>query len=285
MITERYEESLAQGYFYGVHAKLIVDLQSAYQHIQILEHPKFGKILRIDGALQCSEADEAFYHEPLVHMVLARTTHEPKVVVIGGGDGGAAEEILKWQSVQMLEQIELDPEVIALSRKHLKSIHKGLLGLEQVIDHRFNLHIGDGLKFLQNRSASQEHINALILDLTDPGGPSLTLWDKPFFELCAQSTGPQGVLGLHIGAPWAQKERCQKILNTLRECFASVQPFITNIPVSGGPWLMAVAAGIDAKEMPSIEEMESKLEQLHGEPLKVIDARVLRGMVDIAHKW
>ena len=285
MHFERFEEELSQGYYYGVQAQLLQEVRSPYQHIQILHHPRFGHLLRIDGALQCSEADEAWYHEPLVHMVMAHAPQAQQVLIIGGGDGGAAEEALKWPQVRSLVHMELDAEVVALSRRYLRSLHHGLLEAQQQVDARYQLHIGDGLAHIAQLQAQQKTVDALVLDLTDPGGPSLPLWTAEFFAQCAQVLGPKGVLGLHIGAPWAQQARCAALLQALRSCFGTVRPFITHIAVSGGPWMMAVA--IPAAQVPLPEEaaLQAQLDQLQGAPLTVVDARMLQGMVALAHRW
>ena len=285
MSIQRFEEFLTEGYYYGVEAELVERVTSRYQLIEILKHEHLGKMLRIDGALQCSEGDEFAYHEPLVHMVMARTTEQAHVLIIGGGDGGAAEEALKWPQLAKLDQVELDAEVVDLACKHLRSIHHGLLEPNQTVDARFHLQIGDGFKYIKQLHQQGRKLNALLLDLTDPGGPSLPLWNAEFFALCAQVLGDTGVLGLHVGAPWAQQQRCQQVLDALRMSFPEVTPFLTHIPVSGGPWLMAVAAASNARPMPSQAALDDLLQNLQPPRLKMVDGRVLHGMVDIAHHW
>lgn len=284
MSKARFEEFLSDGYYYGVEATLLHCVQSDYQLIEVLQHPHFGHLLRIDGALQCSEADEACYHEPLVHMVMAHSRDRARVLIVGGGDGGAAEEVLKWPCVQSLQHVELDPEVLHLSRQYLRNIHHGLLDEHQTLDARYTLSISDGLAHIERLQRDGATLDALILDLTDPGGPSLPLWSSDFFARCAQVLGPNGVMGLHVGAPWAQSARCDHILAALRRNFAQVTPFITSIPVSGGPWMMAMASGLQAPSMLDESQLQRKLQTLQGEPLSIVDGRILRAMVGLAHR-
>lgn len=285
MTGQRFEEYLTDGYYYGIEAQLLEEVRSAYQHIEILQHPRLGKVLRIDGALQCSEADEAWYHEPLVHSIMALTGADVRALIIGGGDGGAAQALLKWPNVRTALQVELDAAVVSLCRKHLVSLHGGLLEPQQKVDARYTLRIGDGLAHLHAMAQQGDTVDALILDLTDPGGPSLPLWGAPFFATCAQVLGVHGVLALHVGAPWAQQLRCREVLAALRASFASVMPLITHIPVSGGPWMMAVAGGAQAAPFPSVGALQRQLNALRGPPLKAVDAQILHGMVSIAHRW
>lgn len=285
MQLQRFEEELSPGYYYGVQAKLLEEVHSPFQHIQMLYHPQFGHTLRIDGALQCSEADEACYHEPLVHMVMGHVPAAQEVLIIGGGDGGAAEEVLKWPHVQRLVHIELDDQVVAISRKYLQRIHGGLLDVPQHVDARYQLHIEDGLAYIAHLQAQQRCVDALLLDLTDPGGPSLPLWNADFFAQCAQVLGHKGVLGLHVGAPWAQAQRCAHVLSALRASFGTVRPFITHIAVSGGPWMMAIAMVERDVAMPSMAAWQQHLSGLQGAPLSVVDARTLVAMAGLAHRW
>ena len=285
MTVSRFEEVLTEGCYYGVQATLVHSEHSPYQHIEVLHHPRLGHILRIDGALQCSEADEACYHEPLVHMVLAHAPTDARVLIVGGGDGGAAEEVLKWPRVRSLEQVELDATVIALSRRYLRSLHHGLMDAEQHIDARFALRVGDGLAHIHALQTQGTQRDAMLLDLTDPGGPSLPLWNADFFARCAQVLGTAGVLGVHVGAPWAQAQRCHDLLSALRRSFAQVTPFIAHVPVYGGPWLMAMAAGADAPPLHNAATLQHRLNDLQGAPLTVIDGRILRAMADVAHRF
>lgn len=284
MTVSRFEETLAHGCYYGVEATLVDSVRSAYQHIEVLHHPHLGHILRIDGALQCSEADEACYHEPLVHMVMAHAAPHARVLIVGGGDGGAAEEVLKWPGVQSLEQVELDAAVVDVSRRYLRSLHHGLIDADQHIDARFTLRIGDGLAHIAQLQSQGASIDALLLDLTDPGGPSLPLWNAAFFARCAQVLGTTGVLGVHVGAPWAQETRCHDLLTALRQHFAQVTPFIAHVPMYGGPWMMAMAAGSHAPPLMDASQLQQRLNGLQGVPLQVIDGRILRAMADLAHR-
>lgn len=283
--AQDFVEPLCEGYFYGVHAHLLATVHSPFQRIEVLQHPLFGKLLRIDGALQCSEADEAYYHEPLVHGTLLHAQAPQRVLVIGGGDGGAAEEVLKWPQVTQVLQVELDEQVVALSRQHLQSLHGGLLEPGQQVDARYQLHIGDGLELLQQAQQAGTHWDAVVLDLTDPVGPSEQLWQPAFFQLCAQVVARGGALGLHVGAPWAQQARCAQVLAAVRLHFGYVWPLITHIPVSGGPWMMAVASHQPFAAQDRAQTWDLRLAALRPPALQAIDGRILQAMFDLAHRW
>ncbi|MEN9893326.1 MAG: hypothetical protein RLY78_3621 [Pseudomonadota bacterium] len=248
----------------------IDERQTPFQWLQLGEHPWFGKVLRLDGAFQCSERDECCYHEPLIHTALAASATQDRVLVVGGGDGGAAEEALKWPTVQWLDQVEIDAEVVAIARQHLRGIHRGVLDGG---DPRMHLHIGDGLAWLRGQAGTAARYDTIILDLTDAGGPSSALWQRGFYQLCARRLKPGGRLTLHIAAPMAQLDTCVAIVSALQAVFAEVRPFLVNVPLSGGAWMMALcghsASRIDARHA------QTWLDALAGPSLQCLDGAMM----------
>src|SRR6266498_1809549 len=108
-------------YLYDVE-KVLYKGKSDYQDILVIENPYFGKMLILDGVVQITERDEFFYHEMLVHMVMHAHPHPVNVIVIGGGDGGAVREVLKHDSVKKVYFIEIDEEVINVSKNFFPSV-------------------------------------------------------------------------------------------------------------------------------------------------------------------
>ena len=179
-------------YFDGT---LIDSRQTPYQLIEIFDTPDLGKLMRIDGANMASERDEFFYHECLVHPAAIAHPSPSRALVIGGGDGGAIEELLKHPSIERVVLAELDGAVIELARKHFQSIHRGAFD-----DPRVDIQLGDGTKFLHE---SGESWDLIYLDLTDPSGPAEALYAKPFLDDCHRALSRDGGLVLHIGSPFS----------------------------------------------------------------------------------
>lgn len=275
----RLEETIAPDFGYFLDAvKVLVDRRSRFQRIEILETATFGTVLRLDGALQCSEHDEFFYHEPLVHMALARAVRRDKVLIVGGGDGGAAEEALKWPSVQRVDHVEIDRLVLELCERYLQTVHRGVLS---GADARYRQHVHDGARWVGDASAAGDVYDAIILDLTDAGGPSSGLYAPYFYRDCARLLAPQGVLTLHLTAPWAQLERATQMVAALRCAFAVVDPFVVSVPLSGGQWLMA-ACSHDVKRTALDSHMvRVALAGLSGPGLKVVTAQALASMLHL----
>ena len=275
----RVEEQLTSdfGYFMDK-VEVIADLQSEYQHIQILATATFGTVLRLDGALQCSERDEFFYHEPLVHMAVAHTAPCLRLLIVGGGDGGAAEEALKWPCVQHLDHVEIDALVLDLYERHLRAVHHGVLS---GTDARYHQHVGDGAAWVRRAVRQALRYDAVILDLTDAGGPSSALYGPDFYRQCSSLLSPDGVLTLHVAAPWAQQTACSETVSRLRDAFAFVEPYVVSVPLSGGQWLMAACHNQRAPLGGNVDTLQSTLSQLHGPALKVVDAGGLKAMLHL----
>lgn len=283
-----FEEAICEGFRYSVDGVVVERQRSPWQLIEIIDTPAFGRALRIDGALQCSERDEQHYHEPIVHAALTRAAARGRVLIVGGGDGGAAEEVLKWPDVAHVEQVEIDEVVLRLSARHLASIHHGLIPADLQAaspDDRFVLRVGDGMARMAAAAREPDKFDVVILDLTDPGGASEPLWSAAFFALCAQALKPHGALTLHIGAPWAQASRCAEVLRQLRASFEVVEPLAVTVPLSGGQWLMAVCQPRAGGPARTVQDVDALLARLRGQPLKVVDGALLRAMAVLPVGW
>lgn len=273
----RLEEKLTADFgYYMDRVVVLAESQSSYQHIQILASQTFGTVLRLDGALQCSERDEFFYHEPLVHMAMAHTANARRVLIVGGGDGGAAEEALKWPSVRHLDHVEIDAQVLSLCEQHLHSVHRGVLSGS---DTRYHQHVGDGAAWVRDAVGASATYDSIILDLTDAGGPSASLYGPEFYGRCSALLALGGVLTLHVAAPWAQQAACVNTVAKLRSAFGYVEPFVVSVPLSGGQWLMAACHNqAQALHLQPVK-VDAVLAQLLGPALKVVDASSLRAML------
>lgn len=258
--------------------------RTAYQWLELGEHPFFGRLMRLDGALQCSEADEACYHERLVHTAMLAARQRRRVLVIGGGDGGCAEEVLKWREVEHCDQVEIDPAVVQAARLHLRGIHRGVL---DGADPRFALHIGDGAHWV---AQGGDPYDVILLDLTDAGGPSAPLWQRPFFAQCARRLAAGGALALHVASPWSQPEVCARVVATLGQCFTDVQPYGVTVPMSGGPWLMACCLGDgsrpgDTRSRLALPDVALALASLDGPALEQLDADLALAQCALPPAW
>ncbi len=229
----------------------LADFQTAYQHVEVMETPQFGRIFRLDGYMMTSEADEWFYHENLNHLPAITHPAPRQALIIGGGDGGSARQLLKYRELQRLVLCELDEGVVTMARRYFDKVHQGAFE-----DPRLELKIGDGLAYV---AESREPFDLIVLDLTDPQGFAEPLYTRAFFEDCARLLGDNGLLSLHIGSPQFHPQRFQRLLGNLKAVFPLVRPYLVPIALYGGLWGMACASrSLDPKAL-SAEEVERRL--------------------------
>ena len=227
--------------------------KSPHQAVEVHETAQFGKLFRLDGHFMTSEKDEFFYHENLVHLPAITHPQPASALVVGGGDGGSAEELLKHPSIKSVTLCEIDLAVVDISRKYLQSVHRGAFD-----DPRLTLKIEDGFAFVRNAT---DQYDLIVLDLTDAGGPSAALYTQDFYRACAARLTPTGAMTLHIASPIAHPERVRESLARLRSVFAIVTPYLTSVPLYGGMWMMACcSASLDPKAM-SILNIDRRIAQ------------------------
>jgi spermidine synthase len=228
------EQLTADWGFYLRVAQRLASLRSDYQHIEVFESPLVGRLLRIDGCFMTSERDEFFYHENLVHVAAVSHPRPESALVIGGGDGGAAEELLKHKTIGRVVLAELDEAVTQIAREWLGSIHRGAFD-----DPRFELKIGDGKAFVESGA---EKFDLILLDLTDPFGPAQGLYTAEFYRACKNALNPGGAIACHLGAPLHRPGAMARIVKSLQAAFTIVRPYLVYVPLYGTWWGMACAS-------------------------------------------
>ncbi len=249
----RLDEALTESsgvYFYGT---LIEALQTPYQLIEVFDTPALGKLMRIDGANMTSEGDEFFYHEPLVHPAAIAHPCPRNVLVIGGGDGGACEEIFKHPSVERVVLAELDAGVIEMAQRHLSSVHRNVFA-----NPRLEVRIVHGVSFIRSTA---EHFDLIYLDLTDPDGPAAAIYSRGFFVELQRALATGGALVLHIGSPFSHPARVAGGVADLRTVFERVTPYFAHIPTYGALWGFAIASATINPHALSATEIDNRLGQ------------------------
>ncbi len=230
-------------YFEGT---LIDALQTPLQLIEVFDTPVLGKLMRIDGANMTSERDEFFYHESLVHPALISHVAPRSVLIVGGGDGGSSEEVLKHPSVERAVLAELDAGVIEMAKKHLRSVHR-----DAFANPKLDVHIGDGMAFVKTTTA---RFDLILLDLTDPIGAAEALYTQTFYADCKRALSAGGALVLHIGSPFSHARRVADSVGNLRAVFSRVAPYFVHIPIYGATWGFAVASDtLDPRAMTALD--------------------------------
>lgn len=260
-------ESLNAHSMYGFRfSQRLLSQRTPFQQLELLESPQLGRTLLLDGRYMTSERDEFFYHEALVHPAAIAHPSPSRVLILGGGDGGAAEELLKHPTVRQVTLVDLDPVVVEVARRELQSIHKGALD-----DPRVRVHCEDAAAFVR---ATQDRFDLVMLDLTDPETPAGPLYTAAFFEQVRRVLAPGGAMVLHLGAPFFEPAQVRSLAAALQRTFAHVCAYGLHIPLYGAYWSLAVASDVLVPPSLPPAEVRVRLQERQIGPLQYYNAEV-----------
>lgn len=209
---------------------------SEFQRIDIFESKEFGKILTLDGYIMLTEKDEFIYHEMIAHVPMAVHPNVKKILVIGGGDGGTVRELLRYQTVEWIDLVEIDELVVEVCRKHIPQT-AGCLG-----DERVHMQFEDGLKYI--RYCENEY-DLIIVDSTDPFGPGEGLFTKEFYGNCYKALKEDGIMVNQHESPFYQEDgyAMQRAHKRIVESFPISKVYQVHIPTyPSGHWLFGFAS-------------------------------------------
>lgn len=170
--------------------KEIFSGKSKYQKIEIFDNKNLGRVLVLDGRVQLSTKYEFKYHEMIVHPAMIYHLGPERVLIIGGGDGGALREIAKYP-VKEIFLVDIDEEIIKISRKYLPSVSSGAFN-----DKRLKIFIEDGLKFIKKFN---NFFDIVIVDSTDPQGLSKKLFEIKFYRDIRRALRKEGIFVAQTG--------------------------------------------------------------------------------------
>jgi spermidine synthase len=219
-------------YVYRVE-KILHKSKSDFQEIMVIENPHFGKVLVLDGVVQITERDEFFYHEMLVHVVMHAHPNPRNIIVIGGGDGGAVREVLKHDSVEKVYFIEIDEEVINISRKFFPSVACG------VDDRRVEIKCMDGAEFVKGRDSD---IDVVIVDSTDIIGFAKSLFTVEFFKSVKDCLSDEGMFVTLSESLHFHKDIVIEVQEAMRLIFPTVDLYTATLATYAGNWWTFSAA-------------------------------------------
>ncbi|MDH4281544.1 MAG: polyamine aminopropyltransferase [Myxococcales bacterium] len=203
--------------------------QSPYQEIEVIDTAGFGRVLVIDGVFMTSEHDEFLYHEMLVHPALTTAPSIERVLVIGGGDGGAVREVLRHPDVRECVMIEIDEMVVDVAKRYLQAIATAW------DDPRLDVRFVDGVEYV--KTSRDDAYDAILLDGTDPVGLGATLFDESFYRGCKRMLVPGGVMALQSESPLLMMDVFVETQHRLRRLFSEVHPYMGPVPLYGaGTW-------------------------------------------------
>jgi spermidine synthase len=206
--------------------RVLYETQTEHQHLVLFEHKFFGKMLMLDGATQVTTRDEFIYHEMMTHVPILAHGNAREVLIVGGGDCGIAEEVLKHRSVARLTQVEIDASVVEFSKQHFPEFTRPVIG-----NRRFDLVIDDGMNYV---AKTDRRFDVIIVDSTDPQGPGKVLFSRKFYAACKRCLRKGGVMVTQNGVPIFQAGELRSGIAKFRRLFADGTCYVAAIPTYVG---------------------------------------------------
>ncbi|MGE4213731.1 MAG: polyamine aminopropyltransferase [Anaerotignaceae bacterium] len=216
--------------------KQLYSHESEFQAIDVFESEEFGRFLTLDGYMMLTEKDEFIYHEMIVHTPMAVHPKAKNILVIGAGDGGVARELSKYNSIETIDIVEIDEEVVRVCKEFLP---KTACGFE---DERVTLYFQDGLKFIRKYENAYDLI---IVDSTDPFGPGEGLFSKEFYGNCFKALREDGIMVNQHESPFYKDDATAMLRAHKRivESFPISRVYQAHIPTyPSGHWLFGFAS-------------------------------------------
>jgi len=228
-----------KGSRFGLTGKILIKKTSKYQEIIVIENEYYGKALMLDNCWMTSLKDEIYYHECLVHPALSSIDEKSNVLIIGGGDGGTVRECVKYSQISKIDLVEIDEEVIKISKKFLKEI-----GGEAWNDKRLEIHVDDGVKWV--KKTRDNFYDVIFIDCSDPSELSNLLFTDSFYEECKRILTPKGILATQSESPESFKNIHINILKTLKNIFKVSKTMYSFVPIyPSGIWSWTFASSED----------------------------------------
>ncbi|MCX4147189.1 polyamine aminopropyltransferase [Paraburkholderia madseniana] len=250
-------------------ARRLARVDSPYQRIEVWDTPQLGRLFALDGRPMTSTGDEFIYHECMVHPAALAHSSPKAALVLGGGDGGAARQLLKHPGIERIVVAELDADVVRLTREYLPEVHGGAFD-----DPRVELVIGDAAHYVtgavQSAPATAQ-FDLVVFDLTPPDSPASCLYTPDFYMRLKRVMSPTAALSLHLGSPYFHAERIAGLLDDLRDTFAIVRTMSTFIPLYGSLWMMATASDTLDPTALTVEALSERFAERRIDSLKHYD--------------
>lgn len=215
-------------------ARRLAAAATPYQRIEVWDTPQLGCLFTLDGRPMTSAGDEFVYHECMTHPAALTHPAPRAALVLGGGDGGAARQLLRHPGIARIVVAELDPDVVRLTGDYLPEVRGGAFE-----DPRVELVIGDAAAFV---ASTQERFDLVVFDLTPPDSPAEALYTAGFYAALKRAMTADALVSLHLGSPSHHAARVKTLLAGLRASFAVVRPLAAYVPLYGSLWLMAIAS-------------------------------------------
>ncbi|MCR9205942.1 MAG: polyamine aminopropyltransferase, partial [Halobacteriovoraceae bacterium] len=217
--------------------KTLFSGQSEFQSVDVVETRGHGKMLLNDGLVMVTERDEYSYHDMIAHVPLFTHPHPKNVLVIGGGDGGTAREVIRHPSVEKCTMVEIDEMVVNACKEFIPQTSSKLT------DPKIDLIIGDGVKFVEDAAKKGIQYDVILVDSTDPIGPAQPLFGSEFYENILKCLSDDGLVVSQGESPFYHSEMQTKLIEIISGIFPVVSLYnFSNMTYPGGLWSFTFAS-------------------------------------------
>ena len=221
-----FTEELHPYYRKGIRIKrVLADEHTKYQHLQFVEAEFFGKTMILDGIIQLTERDNMGYHEMIVHVPMLAVKEPKRILIVGGGDGGSLQQVLRYPSVTEVVVCELDQRVVDLSKEYLTFFGNPWK------DPRAKLLVRDAFGFLEENPSK---FDVIISDTTDPIGMAERLFSGEFYKLLIRALKPHGAASTQCEQPFFDTALISKIYQLVKTLTKNPAYYYANIPTYPG---------------------------------------------------
>ncbi|MBI4962166.1 MAG: polyamine aminopropyltransferase [Desulfomonile tiedjei] len=225
--TEAFENRTA---FSVRYSNKLLDEVSSFQRIEVFDSDFMGRVLVLAGCFMVTDKDSFIYHEMLLHPAMALVSAARRILIIGGGDGGAVTEAVKYPAVESVTLCEIDPQVVSACRRFFPEISAGL------DDPRVTVVNEDGAAYVKN---FEEEFDIILVDSTDPVGPGKALYEISFYESIRRALKPGGAAVFQTESPLFMEDVFSMAQRDLGGVFGHdrIRPYLATVPsYPGGLW-------------------------------------------------
>lgn len=227
--------------------------QSDYQKVEIYDTYAYGRLLTLDGMVMTTEKDEYVYHEMISHVAMQVHPDPKRVLIIGGGDGGVAREMLRYPSVEEVVMVEIDGMVIDASKEFLPEI------ASEFGNPRLTLHVADGIEYVKN--CPDGTFDVAIIDSTDPVGPAEGLFTDAFYTGVHRILKDDGIMVTQSESPRFNTAVFREIFDCYRGIYGQdkVSCYLVYIPTyPSGMWSFSFSAKGDAHPLHDLDAVKAE---------------------------
>ncbi len=225
--------------------------KTPFQDLAVVVTEQFGKMLLLDGMVMTTDRDEFVYHEMITMVALNSHPDPRKVLIIGGGDGGALREVLRHPKVEKGVLVEIDARVMDAARDFFPELACSFN------DPKAELIVDDGIKYIQEH---KNEFDIIIVDSTEPVGPAVVLFSPEFYQSCFEALKEDGMLVAQSESPFFNSEVIQMVYGGISQTFPMTDLYLASIPTyPSGLWSFTIGSKKhDPQEVKTVNDFSLK---------------------------